>query len=634
MKQRQVKQQARRGSRTVLALALALASGAASALGLGQIEVKSRIGQPFLAEIPIVSNDPSELENLQAELASPLVFARIGLQPPSGVVAELRFSSALDSSGRPVIRVTSDQPVNDSLLTFLVSVDWGQGRLVREYSALLDTPRTVSAPLQPQIEETVVSAPNTVEREPELATAPDAPAGAEALADALAAEANRDSDADADAIAPTPQPQPVAQPIPQPAPAAQPQQVASVTPAPAPAGDLAGQYSVRRGDTLSQIAGRVQGEGFTLDQAMIALLRSNPEAFIDGNVNRLKAGAVLAVPASEQLASVDAAQARQLVSSQVRQWRDARRAVPQPALQAGVAAAAAAAPVANPAAAAANPRSADARLEIVPPGASSATQAGTQSGINAGGEGDMLRQELQQNTETLAAREAELQELKGRVAELEQLQHKQQQLIQMKDSELAAAQQRLAHSNQQAQALQTGSALPWLIGGGVLLLVVAGGWFWRRRPAKPVFRAPLPGDAATAPASTPSIADSFDESSFPAQRAPVQAEADLRVDEAADEPAVPVLELQWASAPPASPAPAPAPAASAKAPAWHVASADTKGRVEPSLATQPGQERLELARAYLDLGDRESARQLLAEVVINGDLAARQRASRMLQDLD
>ncbi|UNK50207.1 LysM peptidoglycan-binding domain-containing protein [Lysobacter sp. S4-A87] len=621
MKQRQVKQPARRGSRTVLALALALASGAASALGLGQIEVKSRIGQPFLAEIPIVSNDPSELENLQAELASPLVFARIGLQPPTGIVSELRFSSALDSSGRPVIRVTSEQPVNDSLLTFLVSVDWGQGRLVREYSALLDTPRTVSAPLQPQIEETVVSAPNIVERplEPEVAATPaDAPTEAAPAEESVAAGPDSDNNADANAIPPTPTQ--AAEP------ASAPAQVASVAPAAAPAGDLAGEYSVRRGDTLSQIAGRVQGEGFTLDQTMIALLRANPEAFIGGNVNRLKAGAVLAVPASEQLASVDAAQASQLVSSQVRQWRDARRAVPQPALEAGIAASAATSPVATGAtAAAANPRSADARLEIVPPGASSATQAGdTQSGINAGGEGDMLRQELQQNTETLAAREAELQELKGRVAELEQLQSKQQQLIAMKDSELAAAQQRLAQSNQKDQAMQVASAMPWLIGGGVLLLVVAGGWFLRRRPVKPVFRAPLPGDAAAAP----SIADSFTESSFPAQqRAPVQAEADLRVEE---EPAVPVLELQWASAPAAATAPAP----SASAPAWHVASADTKGRVEPSMATQPGQERLELARAYLDLGDRESARQLLAEVVINGDLSARQRASRMLQELD
>lgn len=615
MKQRQVKQPARRGSRTVLAFALALASGAASALGLGQIEVKSRIGQPFLAEIPIVSNDPSELENLQAELASPLVFARIGLQPPSGVVAELRFASALDSAGRPVIRVTSDQPVNDSLLTFLVSVDWGQGRLVREYSALLDTPRTVSAPLQPQIEETVVSAPNIVERplEPEVAAAPaDAPAEAAPAEESVAA--GPDGDNNNDAIAPTPTPTPAPEPV----------QVASATPVATPAGDLAGEYSVRRGDTLSQIAGRVQGEGFTLDQAMIALLRANPEAFIGGNVNRLKAGAVLAVPASEQVASVDAAQARQLVSNQVRQWRDARRAVPQPALEAGIAAAAATAPVAAGATtAAANPRSADARLEIVPPGASSATQAGTQSGINAGGEGDMLRQELQQNTETLAAREAELQELKGRVAELEQLQSKQQQLIAMKDSELAAAQQRLAQSNQKDQAMQAASAMPWLIGAGVLLLAVVGGWFLRRRPVKPVFRAPLAGDAAAAP----SIADSFAESSFPAQqRAPAQAEADLRIEE---EPAAPAFELQSTA-----PAPAAAPAPSTVAPAWHVASADTKGRVEPSMATQPGQERLELARAYLDLGDRESARQLLAEVVINGDLAARQRASRMLQELD
>lgn len=614
MKQRVVKQQAaRRCARTALALALALASGAAAALGLGQIEVKSRIGQPFLAEIPIVSNDPSELENLQAELASPLVFERIGLQPPTGIVADLRFLSALDSAGRPVIRVTSDQPVNEALLTFLVSVDWGQGRLVREYSALLDTPRTVSAPLQPAIEETVVSAPNTIERpqEPEIpAPAPEATDPADpADADAVAAEGDTTGD---NAIAPTPTPEPVAQPAPEPA------QVASAMPAPAPVGEIAGEYSVRRGDTLSQIAGRLQGDGFTLDQAMIALLRANPDAFIGGNINRLKAGAVLDVPVGEELASVDAAQARQLVSSQVRQWRDARRAVPQPALEGSVAAAAAAAPVgASAATAAAGSRSADARLEIVPPGASSATQAGTQSGINAGGEGDMLRQELQQNTETLAAREAELQELKGRVAELEQLQSKQQQLIAMKDSELAAAQQRLAKSNQDAQAAQAGgSPMPWVIGGGVLLLALVGGWLWRRRPAKPVFRAPLPTDAATAP----SLADSFGHTPFAAgqQVAP----APTPVEE--DEPVVPVLDLQWTSAP-AAPSP--------RAPAWHVA-ADNKGRVEPSLANQPGQERLELARAYLDLGDRDSARQLLSEVVINGDLAARQRASRMLQELE
>lgn len=642
MKQQLVKQSsARRYARTALALALALASGAASALGLGQIEVKSRLGQPFLAEIPIVSSDPAELENLQAELASPLVFARVGLQPPMGVVAQLQFTSALDSRGNPVIRVTTEQPVSEPLLTFLVSVDWGQGRLVREYAALVDAPRTVSAPLQPAIEETVVSEPNTIEREPEAAapaTTADAPPpetpAEEAVAEALAREENAGDD---NAIPAAPQPEP-------------PAQVAVATPPRAPvpqAGEaLSDQYSVRRGDTLSEIAGRMQGEGFTLDQAMIALLRANPDAFIGGNINRLKAGAVLDVPAGEQLASVDAGQARRLVASQIQQWRDARRAVPQPVLEGGAVAATSGAPAGGtPAAAAGSTANAgaasaapDARLEIVPPGASRATQAGTQSGIEAGGEGEMLRQELQQNQETIAARNAEVQELKSRIAELEQLQQKQQQLMSMKDSELAAAQQRLAQTNKQAASTEAGgSALPWLIGGGVLLLALVGGWWLRRRPAKPVFRAP------TQPAATrPSIMDAFlkidDEKVEPAVDAQPSEPATAEVAEAS-ETAEPAFELTpqpaRANARPAPARPAPAAPAAPIAPAWHVdAAGGRRGQAEPSLAMQPGQERLELARAYLDLGDHESARQLLSEVVINGDLAARQQASRMLQDLE
>ncbi|MFC3549737.1 FimV family protein [Lysobacter cavernae] len=574
--------------RTALAMALALASGTAAALGLGQIEVKSKLGQPLLAEIPIVSSDPGELENVQAELASPLTFARIGLQPPTGIVADLQFASALDATGNPVIRVTSEQPVTDPVLIFLVSVDWGQGRLVREYSALLDAPRTVSAPLQPAIDEAVVAAPNTIERPPESAADP--------------APADPPGNAEVDAVAQTPDNAVPVAPAP----------VVVATPARVPAAAIDGDaYSVRRGDTLSEIASRLDaGNGYTLDQTMIALLRANPEAFIGGNINRLKAGAVLQVPAGQELASLDAAQASQIVSQQVQQWRQARRAVPQPATDAGLVAGAAAGEAATAMTSASS--HADARLEIVPPGASSATQAGTQSGINAGGEGDMLRQELVQNQETLAAREAELQELKGRIAELEQLQGKQQQLIAMKDSELAAAQQRLAKSNQD-QGAAAGAVWPWAIGGGVLLAVL-GGWLLRRRPSKPVFRAPMRADAA---AAAPVIVE------------PLAAEAE-EVDAPAESFAAFALEAE-PIAQPLRPAPI---TVAPKAPAWHVATADASSRIEPSLATPPGQERLDLARAYLDLGDHDSARQLLSEVVINGDLIARQQASRMLQELE
>lgn len=575
----------KRYARTALALALALSSGTAAALGLGQIEVRSRLGQPFLAEIPVISGDPAELENLQAELASPITFARIGLQPPMGIVADLQFTSALDAAGNPVIRVTSQQPVNEPLLTFLVSVDWGQGRLVREYSALLDTPRTVSAPLQPQVDEAMVSAPNTIERAPVAAPAPE-PAPQEADPASV-------DQAENNAITATPEPQP--------------EPVAVATPPPAPAlaaGAPEGELRVRSGDTLSEIASQLDTPAFTLDQAMIALLRANPDAFIGGNINRLRQGAVLRVPSGNELSDVEAAQASRLVSGQMQQWQASRRPIPQPAsANATVATTGAVGAPAEPASAApVTPasRTAEARLEIVPPGASRATQAGTQSGINAGGEGEMLRQELQQTQETLAARDAELRELKGRVAELEQLQSKQQQLITMKDSELAASQQRLAQAQQRAG--EGGGAMwPWLA-GGVILLALGAGWLLRRRPAKPVFRAPT--------AVTPSIADAF--AAGPA----VAAEPEVTT------PAAKGAEI--------------AAAAVAQAPAWHVhAAGQGQGvRQEPLLGAQPDEERLELARAYLDLGDHDSARQLLSDVVINGDLIARQQAARMLQELE
>ena len=463
---------------TALALLAMFASFGASALGLGQIEVKSKIGQPLLAEIPIVTSDPSELEQLQAGLASPETFSRIGLRPPIGIIADLQFTQALDGRGNPIIRVTSTQPVGEPLLTFLVEVDWGQGRLVREYSALVDTPRTVSAPLQPDISAPEVQAPAIIERPAEPS-------------ETVATEPQ-----------PAPEPAPTETPTGAPTPqerqavAAQQQVAIAPTPVSRPALD-SNDYEVRGGDTLSEIAARVGGAG-TLDQTMIALLRSNPDAFIDGNINRLKAGAVLRMPGDNAMTELDAQQASAIVHSQIQEWRASRRAAPLP-VDADVAAASAAATnskqVSTPKSA--GPRVADARLEIVPPGASDATKAGTQSGISAGGEGAML-QELTTTKETLAAREAETEELKSRVAELEKLQQQQQQLIAMKDSELAAAQQRLAETQkQQTQA----SVLPWVLGvGGALVIGALVAWFLRRRDASvPSFRAPV----------GPSIADAF-----------------------------------------------------------------------------------------------------------------------------
>ncbi|TCZ87412.1 FimV family protein [Lysobacter sp. N42] len=150
--------------RSACALALMLASASASALGLGQIRVLSGPGEPLVAEIPVISSDPAELQALRAALASPETFTRIGLEPPIGAVADLRFATSADAQGRPVIRVTTTRPVTEPMLTFLIEVDWGQGRLVREYSALVATPSSVAAQPAVPVQAPQVQAPPVVER--------------------------------------------------------------------------------------------------------------------------------------------------------------------------------------------------------------------------------------------------------------------------------------------------------------------------------------------------------------------------------------------------------------------------------------------------------------------------------------
>ncbi|MBJ6984464.1 FimV/HubP family polar landmark protein [Luteimonas sp. MC1750] len=586
-------------------LALVLFAGQVLALGLGRIEVKSRAGEPLLAEIQVVSSDPAELDQLRARLASPETFRRIGLAAPDAVVSGLEFAVALDARGNPVIRVTTREPVTQPALTFLVEVDWGQGRLVREYSALVDAPQTVSAPAQPAIEAPVAVPSNAIVRTPTAADADPAPA-----------DEVREETAAADP-APTPAPQAGAA-------EAAPQR-ATATPATAApaAASTPGEYGpVRAGETLGAIADGLAGDGVSREQAIVALFRANPQAFIAGNLNLMRQGAVLRIPDRGEIAALDPRESRALMREQIAAWRDMTRPAPQPdAAQPGADEATAAAPVARqeePAAATPAQRTADARLEIVPPSAGDGQQAGIRSGIQAGGEGEMLRQELQQELqqrqETLAARDAEVAELRARVADLERLQAQQAQLLTMKDSELAAVQERLGTPPETAVATgPEGSAaagLPWVWIGLGLLLVAAAAWLLVRRAPK---ASPRPRfDTATLAAASPPRGGGAD-----------------------------------APAPPVAPPPAPV-----GVPAWHAdsavpatpsdavpaardpgAAADDAAAIAALDPAPGGSERIELARAYLDLGDTDTARDLLREVAEAGDPAARAEASRLLEGI-
>ncbi|MDH5829451.1 FimV/HubP family polar landmark protein [Luteimonas sp. M1R5S18] len=621
------------------ALCLLLQCQVALALGLGQVEVRSRAGEPLLAEIPIISTDPAELENLQARLASPETFRRIGLDPPTGLVSDLRFAVALDAQGRPVIRITTDVPVQQPVLNFLVEVEWGQGRLVREYSALVDTPQTVAAPAQPPIQAPQAAPSNLIERPAVAAPAEPAPADTAAPTP----EEARADDAVADSASDAPAPQPAPAPAPPAVPSAPPAAVAATTP-----GEIG---PVQRGQTLGQIASELStGSGNSLNQVMLALLRENPEAFIGGNLNLIRQGAVLRVPATETWSDASVAEANALVRDHVSRWRELRRPVAQPDSMAGAPAPAAEADGAPADASAANAgRVAEARLEIVPAAAGASANAGTRTGTAAGGEGDMLQQqELVQTRETLAARDAEVEELRTRLAELEQLQQQQAQLIAMKDSELAAAQQRLAESNARpttsvgdaAPGPEASAGLPWLwIGLGLVAAALLVAWLVSRRRPTPA-RKGGPSFASAPGNSTP-------------RRAVIVPAAPASP--AADPPVVPVERASTWQAPPA--------AASGASPTWH-ASGETRepeaddastaapvreavtqhqsqsqGQAQGSVPQETvppasaGHERIELARAYLDLGDTDTARSLLQEVADAGDADARDAARQLLREL-
>lgn len=633
---------------TLLAFALAVASLPVLALGLGQIEVLSRSGEPLVAEIPIISSDPTELQQLQARLASPDTFRRIGLEPPQGAAANLQFAVALDAQGNPVVRVTSPTPIDQPLLTFLLEVDWGQGRLVREYSVLVDAPESAVAVAQPPIQAPQPPPSSTVVRPADavqpVAATPDVQT--EGLPPGLAAE---------------PEPEPVAtQPPPQPVAVPPPAPVAWTSPA------TPREYGpVQRGQTLSEIASGLGIGDYSLNQTMLALLRANPEAFIDGNINLVREGAVLRMPDRDVLAELSPSEANAVVRAQVHSWR--ARSAP-PVVAAGAVAEGATNGDADDATgsnASDTASVADARLEIVPPAGERGQAPGSRSGLSAGGEGDMLRNDLRQAKEDLAARDAEVEELRARLAEVEDLQQKQAQLLDLKDSELASVQQRLAENRTGGVEASTGAAvaqpepdapaspLPWLLGGLVLLLAAAGAWWWqRRRRPVPVMPAPAPAprrnyDTAAMAAGLTGTAKSEPGAQARARQPPAPAPAKASPPRTAAAPAPATAPAPAPAAPVATPPAAtidipPESPAGEHAPTWHAGAVPVEAgaMAAPGVpleangqANPAGRDGLELARAYLDLGDHQAARTLLREVLLGRDPGAREEAARMLREL-
>lgn len=261
----------------------------ARALALGRVIVQSALGEPLRAEIEVPEITADEASSLRVRTASPETHRALGIDL-SAVMASTRFSLERRPDGRAYLKVENQRPINEPFMDMVIEAQWAAGSLVRNYTMLFDPPnlRPVPAPLPP------AASPAATPLETSVTT----PSGASAASTSAQS----------------------------PAPSA---------PAPTPAA-VAKEVLVKPGDTASRIAQAHRPANVSLDQMLVAMLRANPKAFIGGNVNRVRAGVVLDMPDAEAASAVPAAEARQIIVSQSRDFNEFRRRLAAAAAPAAV----------------------------------------------------------------------------------------------------------------------------------------------------------------------------------------------------------------------------------------------------------------------------------------------------------
>lgn len=340
-----------------IAAASALSSGMAHALGLGELTLKSTLNQPLVAEIELLDVKELTAAEVVPSLASPEDFAKAGVDRQA-FLNDLTFTPVLNASGKSILRVTSSKPLTEPMVKFLVQVMWPNGRLLRDYSVLLDpskfSPQTADAAAQ--------TAPV------QTGTTP-------------------------------------------------------VTGATKPA-----EYTTTRRDTLWQIAEKARNGG-SIQQTMLAIQALNPDAFIDGNINRLKTGQVLRLPDQAQSTSVPQSKAIAEVAAQNTAWRQGRRYVAKPGAGQQQLDATNRGRGETPSA-----QTAQDKLSLV------SAESGKARGKGAAGDAKALNNQLAVTQESLDTKRRDSAELKSRMTDLQSQMDKLQRLIELKNNQLAKLQ--------------------------------------------------------------------------------------------------------------------------------------------------------------------------------------------------
>jgi pilus assembly protein FimV len=280
------------------------------ALGLGDIRLSSALNEPLRAEIELLAATPEELDNLKVQLANNETFERYDLDRPlflSGLEFRIVKSGSADGN---VVRITSEDPITEPFITFLVEASWTRGRLLREYTLLLDPPTFAPPPVTQSTQPVTAPTRATQTDSGQIqrpAPQPQAPGPAPVTGPAPTQQADTQPPAQTvQAEPPVP-----GEPMDEPAPGFDEPSFDSTS---------GGEIVVQRGETLWGITSRVRPDSrLSMNQTMLAIFEANPQAFA-GNINMMSAGATLRIPSADEVFRISRGDALQEVQRQNAAW--------------------------------------------------------------------------------------------------------------------------------------------------------------------------------------------------------------------------------------------------------------------------------------------------------------------------
>jgi len=368
-----------------LSACMMVTSGLVHALGMGEIEVSTALNEPLDAKIKLFSATSDELKSLNVSLASRDAFERVGIDRLS-ILRELEFELVSSGAGAPYIKVISNKAIKEPFLDFILTINWSSGQMMREYTLLLDPPVFEKESQTGRVSAATTQTAQVVRQTPTAAVAAQ-------------------------------------------------QRVAP-----------AGSYGpTNRRDTLWGVARDMRPDrSVSVPQMMIGLLKENPEAFGNNNINNLKAGHILRAPQMDVITELSKQQAAAEANRQYQDWQSAKGRVSAVGRQQRVAAATPASAAEQtsrpvPAPVATTRDSAQARLQLLTP----EEEAKVRSGVGSGAAGDAvesLQRQLAVALESSEARGQENSDLRLRLDELEKQLQSVQKLLTLKDDSLGALQ--------------------------------------------------------------------------------------------------------------------------------------------------------------------------------------------------